>query len=138
MKIYVTDFSVAIGTSVFKLCVHLQAGKVYCVNKIKRLILLFSSFFKFSIFLLSLLYKLLLWTFFSVKNYSATTRLSILKFGTKLDSDESYCVTKKSRILLISPFIFHFPFSPVKVSVADFSTPIGTSVFKLCVHLQVG
>ena len=32
---------------------------------------------------------------FSVKDFSATTLLMILKFGTKLDSDELYCVTKQ-------------------------------------------
>ena len=26
----------------------------------------------------------------------------------------------------------------MKISVADFSSPIGSSVFKFCVHLQVG
>ena len=33
--------------------------------------------------------------FFSVKDFSATTWVKVLKFGTKLDSGESYCVTKK-------------------------------------------
>ena len=33
---------------------------------------------------------------FSVKDFSATTWLKILKFGLKLDSDEIYCVTKKT------------------------------------------
>ena len=33
MKISVTDFSTPIGASVFKFCVHLQVGKVYCVNE---------------------------------------------------------------------------------------------------------
>ena len=33
--------------------------------------------------------------FFSVKDFSATTWVRILKFGTKLDNDELYCVTKK-------------------------------------------
>ena len=35
--------------------------------------------------------------FFSVKDFSATNWVRILKFGTKLDSDELYlyCVTKK-------------------------------------------
>ena len=58
---------------------------------------------------------------FSVKDFSATTQLMILKFGTtrlmilkfetKLDSGELYCVTKKnSHILLISPFICSFFF----------------------------
>ena len=30
-----------------------------------------------------------------VKDFSATTWVWILKFGTKLDSDELYCVTKE-------------------------------------------
>ena len=33
MEIYVTDFSTPIRDSVFKLCVHLQVGKVYCVHE---------------------------------------------------------------------------------------------------------
>ena len=32
--------------------------------------------------------------FFFVKDFSATTWVRILKFGTRLDSDELYCVTK--------------------------------------------
>ena len=46
---------------------------------------------------------------------------------------------KNSHILLISPFICSFfSFSPMEVSVTDFSAPIGASVFKFCVHLQDG
>ena len=33
--------------------------------------------------------------FFFVKDFAATTWVRILKFGTKLDSDELYCVTKE-------------------------------------------
>ena len=33
--------------------------------------------------------------FFSVKDFSATNWVRILKFGTKLDSDELYCVAKE-------------------------------------------
>ena len=33
MENSVTDFSAPIGASIFKLCVHLQVGKVYCVNE---------------------------------------------------------------------------------------------------------
>ena len=47
---------------------------------------------------------------FSVIDFSATTRVRILKFGTKLDSDELYCVAKMSHILPISPFICSFFF----------------------------
>ena len=72
---------------------------------------------------------------FSVKDFSAT-RLSILKFGTKLDSDELYCVTKKTATYCLSvPLFVHF--SMFKISVTDFSAPIGASVFKLCIHLQI-
>ena len=58
----------------------------------------------------------------------------ILKFGTKLDSDELYCVTRNNLIFLISSFFF----LSNGISVTDFSAPIGASVFKFCVHLQVG
>ena len=47
---------------------------------------------------------------FSVKDFSATTWVRILKFGTKLDSNELYCATKNSHLLLISPFICSFFF----------------------------
>ena len=35
MKISVADFPASIGASVFKFCVHLQVGYVYCVNENK-------------------------------------------------------------------------------------------------------
>ena len=48
--------------------------------------------------------------FFTVKDFSATTWVRILKVGTKLDKDELYCVTKNSYIWLISPFNCSFFF----------------------------
>ena len=50
MKISFTDFSAPIGASVFKFCVHLQVGKVYCENENKNANPLLLSFFKFSFF----------------------------------------------------------------------------------------
>ena len=50
MKISVVDFSAPIGASAFKFCVHLQVGKVYCVNENKDANPHFAFFFKFSIF----------------------------------------------------------------------------------------
>ena len=47
MKISVADFSVPIGASVFKFCVHLQVGLVYCVNENKGAKAHF-AFFNFS------------------------------------------------------------------------------------------
>ena len=47
--------------------------------------------------------------FFSVKDFSATTWVRILKFDTKLDSDELYCVTKEQpHIAYQSLYLFIF------------------------------
>ena len=48
MKTSVADFSVPIGASVFKFRVHLQVGKVYCVNENKDAKAHFAFFFNFS------------------------------------------------------------------------------------------
>ena len=46
---------------------------------------------------------------FFVKDFSATTWVRILKFGTKLDSDELYCVTKEQpHIAYQSLYLFIF------------------------------
>ena len=72
------------------------------------LILILPSFFKFSFFpSFSLIYYI--WTFFSVKDFSATTWVRFLKFDTKLDSDELYCVTKEQpHIAYQSLYLFIF------------------------------
>ena len=73
MEISVTDFSAPFGPNVFKFCVHLQDGKVYCVNGIENAYPHFAFFFQFCIFfLLSLLYNTYSRTFFSIKDFSAT------------------------------------------------------------------
>ena len=47
--------------------------------------------------------------FFFVKDFSATTWVRILKFGTRLDSDELYCVTKEQpHIAYQSLYLFFF------------------------------
>ena len=46
---------------------------------------------------------------FSSKDFSATTWVRILNFGTKLDSDKLYCVTKKQpHIAYQSLYLFIF------------------------------
>ena len=77
--------------------------------------------------------------FFPVKDFSASTWVRILKFGTKLNCDDLYCVTKTATYCLSVPLFVHFSFFfPMESSVTDFSAPIGASVFNYCVHLQVG
>ena len=47
--------------------------------------------------------------FFFVKDFSATTWVRILKIGTRLDSDELYCVTKEQpHIAYQSLYLFIF------------------------------
>ena len=76
---------------------------------------------------------------FFVKDFSATTWVRNLNFGTKLDSDKLYCVRKEQpHIAYQSLYLFIFLFSPMEISVTDFSAPIGAIVFKFCLHLQDG
>ena len=46
----VTDFSASSGAWVFKLCIHLEGGQVYCVIENQIANVHFAFFFKFSIF----------------------------------------------------------------------------------------
>ena len=73
-----------------------------------------------------------------VKDFSVTTWVRILKFGTKLDSDVVLCNKSTATYCLSVPLFVHFSFSPMEISVTDFSAPIGARVFKFCVHLQDG
>ena len=73
-----------------------------------------------------------------MKDFSASILPRILTFGTQLYSDELYCVSKAATYCLSVPLFVHFSSSPMNISFSDFSAPIEASVFKLCVHLQVG
>ena len=48
------------------------------------------------------------------------------------------CNKRTATYGLSVPLFVHFSFSPMEISVTDFSAPIGASVFKFCVHLQEG
>ena len=48
------------------------------------------------------------------------------------------CNKRRATYFLSVPLFSHFSFSPMEISVTDFSAPIGASVFKFCVHLQEG
>ena len=72
MEISVTDFSAPIGAIVFKFCVHLQEGKVYCVKEKKDAKTHFAFFFQIFIFFFFHSYIIHI-DIFSVKDFSATT-----------------------------------------------------------------
>ena len=64
----------------------------------------------FQIFIFSFFHSYIIhMDIFSVKDFSATTSVRILKFGTKLDSDKLYCVTKEQpHIAYQSLYLFIF------------------------------
>ena len=65
--------------------------------------------FAFSVIMFVCLSVCLSVNFFSAKDFSATTWVRILKFGTKLESDDLYCVTNKQpHIAYQSLYLFIF------------------------------
>ena len=89
------------------LCTPSGRLSVLCNWKLRCLSSFSLLFSIFHFFLLSLLYNT--YRLFSVKDFSATTWVRILKFGTKLDSDELYCVTKEQpHIAYQSLYLFIF------------------------------
>ena len=74
--------------------------------------------------------------FFSVKDFSATIRLWILKFSTKLESDE-LCNKVKATYCSSVPLFVQCSSSPMEISVTEFSAPIEANVLKCYLHLQV-
>ena len=76
--------------------------------------------------------------FFSIKDFSGTTWVRILKFSTKLDSDELYSVTKTSHILLISPFICSLFFLSNYNFCHRFLSPYWSQCFKSLCTYKVG
>ena len=72
MEISYTYFSVSIGVGVFKFCIYLQEGEVYCVSEKKDANPHFAFFLQLFIFSLCLSYIMNM-DIFSVKDFSATT-----------------------------------------------------------------
>ena len=73
-----------------------------------------------------------------VKDFSGTTAPRILKFGTIVRYDLLYCVKENQPPPLLSPLFIHFSFSPIKLSIIEFSIPMRARVFILCMHLEKG
>ena len=49
-KIYVTDFSAPVEARVFRFCIHLEGGQVYCVKEIQGANIYFCLLFQFFFF----------------------------------------------------------------------------------------
>ena len=101
---FVKDFSATTLVKILKFGTRLDSDMLYCVTK-EQPHIAYQSLYLF--IFLSLQWKNLEKNF--VKDFSATTWVRILKFGTKLDSDEFYCVTKEQpHIAYQSLYLFIF------------------------------
>ena len=76
--------------------------------------------------------------FFCVKDFSGTTEPRVLKFGINVGYNLFYRV-RESTSSCLSFFLFvHFSFSPIKISVSDFTASMKAKVFKFCIHFEHG
>ena len=92
----VTHFLATAWVRILKFGTKLDSDELYCVTKKKNSHILTATYcLSVPLFVHFSSFSLQCKSFFlSVKDFSATTSLRALKFGTKLDSDELYCVTK--------------------------------------------
>ena len=120
------------------LCTPSGRQSVLCKWKSRCLFSFCLLFSNFKFFLLSLLYNTY-GHFFSVKDFSLTTWLRILKFGTKLDSDELFCVTQKTATYCLSvPSFVHFFFLSNKNFCHRFLSSYWSQCFQILCTLSGG
>ena len=120
----VKDFSATTWLRTLKFDTKLDREELYYVTKTATYYLSVPLFVHFSFFPMKILT-------FSVKDFSATTWLRILKF---------YCVTKNIHVLLISPFICSLFFLSNEnfnfFSVQDFSASTWLRILKFRTKLD--
>ena len=98
---FIKDFSATTWVRILKFGTRLDSDELYCVTK-EQPHIAYQSLYLF-------IFLSLQWKIFFVKDFSATTWVRILKFSTKLDSDELYCVTKEQpHISYQSLYLFIF------------------------------
>ena len=105
--------------------------------KIKMPFLILPSLYKCLIFFLSLLLNTY-GHFFLSKIAQHLLDLGFRNLGQSLIVMSCTVQLKTATYCISVPLFVHFFLFQMKLSVADFSVPIGASVFKFCVHLQVG
>ena len=76
--------------------------------------------------------------FFLSKISRQQLELGFLKLVQNLTVINCIGVTKTAVYCLSVSLFVHFSFSPIEISVTDFSAPIRASVLKFCVHLSAG
>ena len=127
IKFSVTDFSASMRARVFKFLIHLESDQVYCETENQDPDIYFYLLFPcllFSISLSNVIHREI-----CVKDFSGTTALRILKFGTNVGYDLLYCVKRESSCCCLSFLLFvYFSFSAIKHFVTEFSVPVTASL----------
>ena len=88
---------------VFKFCVHLEWGQVYCGKEIQDTVINFCLLFPF--FLFSNSHSNVIHREICVKDFSGTTVPRILKFRTNVGYHLLYCVKEKQHAAYHSPYL---------------------------------
>ena len=121
---------------VFKFCIHLESGQVYCGKENQDAEINFCLLFPFLLFSISQANVIL--REICVKDFSGTTAPRILKFGTNVGYDLLHCVRQNQ-----PPDAYHFLYLSIfflsnQFFVTDFSASIRARVFKFLIHLESG
>ena len=72
----------------------------------------------------------------SVKHFSGTARHRMMKFGTNIGYDKLYCVRKNQPSPAYQSLYSSIFLSLIEISVTEFSAPIYSSFFKVCIPLD--
>ena len=133
INLFVTEFSAPITARVFKFCILLERGQVYCGKENQDSVINFCLLFQF--FFFSISHSNVIHREICVKDFSGTSVPRILKFGTHVGY-HLYCVKRVSLLLLIFPLVVHFSFSPSKFFVTNFSASMRVFIFRI--HIESG
>ena len=109
IKISVTDFSASMRAIVFKFCIHLESGQVYCGKENQDDEMNFCLLFPFLLFSIS--HSNVMHREICVKDFSGTTTPRILKFGTNVGYDLLHCVRENQ-----PPDAYHFLYLSIFLS----------------------
>ena len=107
IKPFVTEFLAHITARVFKFCIHLERGQVYCGKENQDAVINFCLLFPFSFFSIS--HSNVVHREICVKDFSGITAPRILKFGTNVGYDLLYYVEENQHAAAYhSPYLSMF------------------------------
>ena len=121
----VTDYSASMRAKVFKFCIHLESGQVYCGKENQDAE--FNFCFLFPCLLFSIYHSNLIHREICVEDFSGITAPRILKFDTNVGYDCLHCVRENQ-----PPDAYHFIYLSIFLSVlSNFLLQISRLLWKL-------